>query len=166
MNTDAGQADERDPLIDDLRALFTRDDPMPALVVEAGTASLGWRRLDAELAELLSDSALEEAGVIAHARGQTASLRSVTFAAGPLTIDIEIQGDERERRILGQLSPAVAATVELQLSDPGLAPTTTNTDALGRFRASLPATAAAATALRLRVDVPGSGQIETSWVPL
>ena len=128
--------------------------------------SLGWRRLDAELAELLSDSALEEAGVIAHARGQTASLRSVTFAAGPLTIDIEIQGDERERRILGQLSPAVAATVELQLSDPGLAPTTTKTDALGRFRASLPATAAAATALRLRVDVPGSGQIETSWVPL
>ena len=40
--------------------LFAEVDPVPPLVIETAKASLGWRRLDADLAELLSDSALEE----------------------------------------------------------------------------------------------------------
>ena len=52
--------DRDELLIAELRAFFAEVDPVPPLVSETAKASLGWRRLDADLAELLSDSALEE----------------------------------------------------------------------------------------------------------
>lgn len=162
------EADRYEPLVTDLRGLFAKDDPVPPLVVETAKASLGWRRLDADLAELLSDSVLEEAGEPALARGGTAQIRSVTFTAGGLTIDIEIQGDGDELRILGQLSPATAASVELQ-SPAGDGPAiSVQTDELGRFRAPLPP----GRAMRLRIGIQdpsapgGVSYTETSWVPL
>ena len=156
-----------DPLIDDLRTLFAKDDSVPPLVVETAKASLGWRRLDADLAELLSDSALEPAGDFALARGQ-AQMRSVSFAAGGLTIDLEIQGEAPDRRLLGQISPPVAGTIELQVAAGGEAASVAQADGLGRFRLALPET----TAFRLRVRVgepsaPDAAALtETSWVPL
>jgi hypothetical protein len=159
-------ADADDSLIEDLRALFAKDDPVPPLVVDAARSSLGWRRLDADLAELLSDSALEEAG-LALARG-TAAVRSVSFGAGELTIDVELHGEGDERRLLGQLAPPAGATVELQFAGGDSEPVRAAVDELGRFRVAL----RPASAFRLRVGVPDAGappQIvytETSWVPL
>ena len=156
-----------DQLIEELRELFAKDDPVPPLVLETAKASLGWRRLDAELAELLSDSALDAQGELALARG-TAQIRSVSFSAGRLTIDLEVQGEGSERRLLGQLGPPAGATLELQLDDAATAPVAITVDELGRFRAPLPD----ATRFRLRVGVPdpaatgGIGYTETSWVPL
>ena len=48
--------DPDDTLVSELREYFARVDPVPPLVTEAAKAALGWRRLDADLAELLSDS--------------------------------------------------------------------------------------------------------------
>ncbi len=156
-----------DQLIDDLRALFANDDPVPPLVVETARASLGWRRLDADLAELLSDSVLDQAGELALARGQ-AQMRSVSFAAGRLTIDIEIQAEVPDRRLLGQISPPAAGTIELQVAGGGETALVAQADALGRFRLALPE--ARSFRLRVRVAEPSAPDAvtitETSWVPL
>jgi hypothetical protein len=149
-------------VVAELRAFFAEVDPVPGLVTETAKASLGWRRLDAELAELLSDSALEEES-LALARGGRSSVRSLTFSATDLTIDIEIhQGDEAPT-LLGQLSPPGAAAIEIQMIDELLV--STETDPLGRFRVSLPSRGP----IRLRVrDRHRRSRIaaETSWVTI
>lgn len=146
-------------LISELRSLFAEVDPVPPLVSETAKVSLGWRRLDADLAELLSDSALEEESV-ALARGGGAPARAVTFSSTDLTIDIEVHVDDPGRTLLGQLSPPAPATVEIQtVAD---AQISAEADRLGRFRVRLPAGGP----IRLRVlDVGGAGPaVETSWI--
>jgi len=155
--------DDHDPLLDEMRNLFTHDDPVPPLVTEAAKAALGWRRLDADLAELLSDSSLE-AESLALARGARATLRSIGFSAGPLTIDVEVHGESTDRSVLGQLSPPTRTRIEIQTADEA-EPTAIESDALGRFRSALPP----ANAFRLRVaigDAAAPRWIETSWIAL
>ena len=41
----------------ELRAIFAHLDPVPQLLDDAARAAFGWRTVDAELAELLRDSA-------------------------------------------------------------------------------------------------------------
>ena len=154
--------DEQDRLADELRELFSQHDPVPPLVTQAAKAALGWRRLDAELAEFLADSALD-APSVSLTRGARATLRSMSFSAGRLTIDIEIHGAGGDRMALGQLSPPSRARIELQNADQP-APTIIESDDLGRFRTKLPA----AGSIRLRVerDPTGANWVETSWIPL
>ena len=87
----------------------------------------------------------------------------MSFSAGRITIDVEIHGEGTDRMALGQLSPAGRARIELQTADQA-APTTIESDDLGRFRAKLPS----AGSIRLRVasDPAGTNWIETSWIPL
>jgi len=144
----------------ELRGFFADVDPVPPLVVDTAKASLGWRRLDADLAELLSDSALEEEP-FALARGGEAPARAVTFSSSGLTIDIEVHVDDPGRTLLGQLSPPSPARVEIQtMAD---APLSAEADRLGRFRVRLPAGGP----IRLRVLI-ANGQtrppVETSWI--
>jgi hypothetical protein len=153
-----------DPLLDELRNLFALDDPVPPLVTQTAKAAIGWRRIDAELAELLADSAVD-ADSLAFARGAGATLRSASFSAGALTIDVEIHGEGADRRVVGQLSPPARAMIELQTADE-TAPATTESDKLGRFRIGLPA----ASSIRLRVatgeDPDRPSWIETSWIAI
>jgi hypothetical protein len=152
--------DQDERLMSELRAFFAEVDPVPTLVVETAKASLGWRRLDADLAELLSDSALEEEP-FALARGGEAPARAVTFSSPELTIDIEVHVDDQGRTLLGQLSPPASATIEIH---PMVhAPLSTEADHLGRFRVRLPA----GDTIRLRILDPdglGGAPIETSWI--
>ncbi len=160
MSEDRG---EHDPLLDELRALFALDDPVPRLVTEAAKAALGWRRLDAELAELCGDSALDSEA-LALARGSAATLRAASFSSGAVTIDVEFHGEGADREVLGQLSPPVRARVEVQASTEE-AQTSAESDALGRFRAKLPP----GHSIRLRVTLGGADAgklIETSWLAL
>jgi hypothetical protein len=150
--------DER--LTAELRAFFAEADPVPPLVSETAKASFGWRRLDADLAELLSDSALEEES-FALARGGGAPARSVTFSSGELTIDIEVHVPDQGRTLLGQLSPPALATVEVQTVDDSRFEA--QADRLGRFRVRLPAGGP----IRLRVlgaDPNAAPSVETSWI--
>jgi hypothetical protein len=148
--------DER--LVGELRALFGELDPVPPLVVETAKASLGWRRLDADLAELLSDSALHEEP-FALARGSEAPARAVTFSSSALTIDIEVHVDDPARTLLGQLSPPAAAGIEVQTTAEEVV--SSEADQLGRFRVRL----ATGGPIRLRVlNADGNPPVETSWI--
>ncbi len=156
-------SEDTDPdelLMAELRDFFADVDPVPPLVIETAKASLGWRRLDADLAELLSDSALEEER-FALARGGEAPARAVTFTSPGLTIDIEVHVDDQERTLLGQLSPPSPATIEIQtMAD---APLSAEADRLGRFRVRLQAGGP----IRLRVlgtNGHGRPSVETSWI--
>jgi hypothetical protein len=148
-----------DSLEQELGDLFGRADPMPPTVVEAGRAALGWRRLDAELAELLADSVLasEEPAL---ARGTEAPLRSVTFGTGRRAIDLDVEERGDGRTLRGQLSPPVQATIEVQRQD-GTMLASVRADTFGRFVVELPS--AGTIRLRLTGD-PQLGTIETAWI--
>jgi hypothetical protein len=147
------KADPDNELIEELRTVLRRTDPVPAEVTDFAKAALGWRRLDAQLAELLEDSALESEAA-ALARG-AAGLRSLTFRSDELAIDIEVQPG----RLLGQLAPPpAAATVELQVEN-GDVSATTESDSLGRFRLALEGEGR----FRLRILRRGESAVETSW---
>jgi hypothetical protein len=159
--TDHDDPDE--PLIAELRALVTAVDPVPGLVSQAAKAALGWRRLDADLAELLSDSTVD-AEQMALTRGAGAPVRSVSFSSGQLTIDIDVHVDGERRTLLGQLSPPSGATIEVQRADDDTT-TTAASDSLGRFRAEV----VGGRSIRLRVlsaDPGPAAAVETSWISI
>ena len=155
--------DPHEPLVSELRTLFARIDPVPPVVTKAAKAALGWGRLDADLAELLADSALDEQAV-AGARGVGAPARSVSFSAGELTIEIEIHADGAERMLLGQLTPRSGVTIEIQTAD-AAAVAVAESDALGRFRVKL--RDGGPIRLRVRTQGPDSpALVETSWITI
>jgi hypothetical protein len=161
MKSDRPDPDE--PLIADLRDYFARVDPVPPLVTQSARAALGWRRLDADLAELLADSTLE-AESLAGVRGGAAAVRSVSFGHGELTLELDIHVDGPSRRLVGLITPASVARIEIQTGD-GTTGATADPDATGRFRAQL----AAGGRVRLRLmpsDPGGTPPIETSWITI
>lgn len=82
---------------------------VPHEFIEAGKAAYAWRTIDAELAELVYDSALEEAQLAGQIRAEQAQLRALTFTTSALTIEIVVTGDA----LLGQLVPPEAGEVEV-----------------------------------------------------
>jgi hypothetical protein len=146
----------------ELRSVFERVDAVPPLASQGARAALTWRRMDAELAELLADSADDAQSLATSRRSGTAS-RAMTFAAEQITIDLQIRNDAdgRERTVLGQLSPPMSARIEVHLA--AGEETAADADAEGRFKFVLPAE----TAIRLRISGDGlPAPIETSWITL
>ncbi len=160
--TGTGADDSRpEELLDELRRLVGRVDPVPADATAYARAALGWRRIDAELAELLVDSALESEAV-ALTRADHAAARSLTFRAGTLEIVLEIQETDAGIVLLGQLAPPTAAAVDVQRDDSSLV-TSAAADTLGRFRIQL------AEGGRIRLLIrrePPEQPVETSWIGL
>ena len=153
-----GEREERDEaLIEQLRNTLHAD-AVPRTVTDAAKAAFGWRRIDAELAELLSDSALDAEPALA--RGE-ALVRSVTFSAGKTIVELEIHQDRERRTLLGQLSPAATWTVEVQQAD-GSAAEPVRSDLLGRFRIALEHGGT----IRLRLSGANDAVIETAWIPI
>ena len=158
----AEDPDRDEQLVAELRGFFAVVDPVPPLVIETAKASLGWRRLDAELAELLTDSALAEEPV-ALTRGTGTPIRAVTFSSSALTIDIEVQVDGERRTLLGQLSPSTRTTIEVETATE--ARFSAQSDRLGRFRLQPPGGGP----VRLPVlggEGLGGRPVETSWITL
>jgi len=158
-------SDNPDPdaeLLAELRALIDRVDPVPPEVTEFAQAALGWRRLDADLAELLADSALEtEATALTRSEG---GARWLTFRAADLAIDVEAQAEGDGFVLLGQLAPPPAtATVEVQGSD-GAILASAEADSLGRFRLALDG--GGRVRLRILRTDPEAAALETSWLTL
>jgi hypothetical protein len=96
-----------DELLAELREAVAEADEVTDLQREAARAAFTWRTVDAELAELLHDSALESAAV----RGDDTA-RTLSFASGPLTLEVEIDGET----VMGQVVGAAAESVLLQRS--------------------------------------------------
>ncbi len=152
-------SDDNDSLEQELGELLGRADPIPPTVLQAGRAALGWRRLDAELAELLADSVLGS-NELALARGTEAPLRSVTFGTGRRAIDLDVEERGEGRTLRGQLSPPAEVTIEVQRQD-GTTLASVRADPFGRFVVELPA--AGTIRLRLTGD-PQLDTIETAWI--
>jgi hypothetical protein len=128
----------------------------PPELVEAGKGLFTWRTIDAELAELAYDSLVadDEPGV--RAGGQP---RTLTFEAGGLTVEVEVDDVPGARRLIGQLTPPGRAELELRTADDAVVG---EADDLGRFVLALPV-AKLRSSLRIR---RGSATVETAWVPL
>ena len=113
-----------DQLIAALGAAIQHADPVPEHVLAGARAAFTWRTIDAELAELVFDSATELTGV------RSADIaRQVTFQAPGIEIEVMVI-DNGQRRIVGQLVPPSEVTVQLTSGD---AVAVTQTDELGRF---------------------------------
>jgi hypothetical protein len=86
----------------DLKAAIATSDPVPVHVIDAALASRTWRRVDAELAELVYDSLLEAALV-----RDGAGARQLTFESPELTVEVEVGVAALD----GQLVPPQPANV-------------------------------------------------------
>lgn len=148
-----------DALLAELRGLVSRHDPVPPQVTEFAKAALGWRRVDAELAEILADSALT--GAAAGTRSGAQGPRSVSLRAEALTVDLQIELDGDSVLILGQIAPAVTASVEAERDDATSAGSA-EADSLGRFRLVI----RGGGRIRLRIERAGAPPVETAWLSI
>src|SRR5215470_17230480 len=82
---------------------------VPREFIEAGKAAYAWRTIDAELAELVYDSAMEEVQLAGQIRAEQAQLRALTFTTSELTLEIEVTAEA----LLGQLVPPESGEVEV-----------------------------------------------------
>jgi hypothetical protein len=159
-------SDHRDPdprederLLELLRQAAGRFDPPPAAVVEAARASLTWRTIDAELAALSFDSAVDRAAVAVRGKGGS---RLLTFVAPGLNIEVEVAPVGERRRLTGQLVPPQPARIDIRHAG-GI--TTVEADRLGRFGAD--AISAGPVSLRCRPgDAPDAPAVVTEWIPV
>lgn len=102
--------DER--LMSELRTLATTTDPVPDHVLELARAAFDWRTLDAELAQLVMDSADRElAGDLV--RSSTAT-RLLSFESGDISIEVEVErAADGTLTLTGLILPQQAARLEL-----------------------------------------------------
>jgi hypothetical protein len=141
----------------ELRAIFSHMDPVPELLDEAARAAFTWRTVDAELAELMRDSADEGAEVLV--RGGHGP-RQLSFESPRLGIELEVVATgPRERRLEGQLLPPASAMVTVER--PGEDGLSVRADELGRF--SLDGLRAGV--VRLHVMLRGA-QIAIPWTTI
>ena len=146
-------------LLTELRRVALLLDPLPTRLVHAARESLTWRSVDAELAALLSDSALEDerAALVR----STAGLRAVAFESSAVTIELDVVAAGSRRTLVGQLVPPAPAAVEVQTTGPR---TSVDADAQGVFRfEDVPSGQ-----MRLRVTghPDADGPVETSWITI
>jgi hypothetical protein len=114
----------------ELRAIFAHMDPVPQLLDEAARDAFGWRTVDAELAELMRDSAeaADDALLVRGAHGP----RQLSFESPQLGIELEVTATgPRQRRLAGQILPPSGATVTVER--PGEDGMSVQADELGRF---------------------------------
>jgi hypothetical protein len=158
MDESMQEPDEADArLLDALRVAVERADPVPDAVAAAARASLTWRTIDAELAELAYDSLLDD-DRLAGVRGDDGP-RSLSFVGPAFTVELEVAHQGGSRSLLGQLVPPHPAVVEVRHSG-GLL--TLDADEIGRFAA--PRVAPGPISLRCRLEGADLPPLATPWV--
>jgi hypothetical protein len=155
--TGGTEPDPDELLVARLRDLAGRMDPVPPAVLDAARAAFAWRTIDAELAALVEDASANEPA-LAGIRGEGSVMLS--FEAADLTVDLEVLETPGGRRLVGQLLPMQAGTVE------AVTPTgsrSAEADDLGRFVTDdVPGGP-----VRLRCHLPADGRVvQTDWVTL
>lgn len=121
--------DPNDALLVAVRGVLDDTEPVPESVIAAAKGAFTWRTIDAELAELSFDSLLS--GELTGTRGAV-GLRTLSFEYGSLAVEIEVAEDGVERRLVGQVGPRPADTVEVHHVD-AREPLIARPDHLGRF---------------------------------
>ena len=139
-------------LLAELRAAVEQHDPVPAVAIEAARAAFAWRTFDAEVAELLFDSARDDE--LAGVRG-AGSDRLLSFEGEALAVELGVTGLGQQRTLTGQIDPPARTSVEVRSLQGS---TMLETDGLGRFSFGI---ATGPVSLRvLRGDGP---PLETPW---
>ncbi|HEY7565404.1 MAG TPA: hypothetical protein VIA81_10820 [Acidimicrobiia bacterium] len=114
----------KEDLLSVLGKALERTDPVPEWVTEASRSAYTWLTIDAELAELVFDSARDG---LAGVRAEVLE-RQMTFRAPGVEIEVMMVGESRQ--LVGQVVPPQVATVILSSSDYIGEKTT---DEVGRF---------------------------------
>ena len=160
----AGLTDEE--LLNELGACLRAAEEVPSAFVAAAKATWTWRTIDAELAELTYDSAHHQPTAVREgaAGAEQATLRALTFAAGGVSIDLEVV----DGAVVGQLIPARSAALVLEQSgvDPHGRPIESRiavpVDDVGWFRLS----PVPEGRFRLTCTMPSGGCVVTGWISL
>jgi len=142
-------------LLEALREALAERRAVPPKFVEAAKNAFAWHNIDAELAELTYDSS-RDAEPAPSTRAETASIRALTFTSAHLTIELEVTHDS----LLGQIVPAQAGTIKVQLRDG--AESTVPADEIGRFTIRpMPAGT-----FRLHCKTSADADALTNWITL
>ena len=148
--------DDDDALLAALEDALESADPIPREFFEAGRLAYAWHDIDAELAALTYDSAAEEERLPALTRGEPAGLRSLTFAAADVTIEIEVTHDA----LIGQVVPPQPGELEVRGVSRRVA--TVPIDELGCFVVRpIPSGS-----FRLHCHMAGDTGVLTGWITL
>jgi hypothetical protein len=141
-----------DELMRVLKVALEAADAVPEHALAAAREILSPSGFEAELAELVFDSAVD--GLVGVRSVETA--RQVTFRAPGVEIEIMMMA-EGGRRLIGQLVPPQTATIELHFDGQVRE---TGTDNLGRFQFSDVPTGS----IQLAIATQGGGRIITEWM--
>jgi hypothetical protein len=139
-----------------LRSLAAEADSPPELLVDSGLAAFAMRDLDAELAELVADSALDEEVVLT--RTVLSDVRMLSFECGEVTVELDVEADPGTHlmQARGLVVGATGSITFVRTNSRSLLAL----DADGRFEAAdLPRGP-----LRLEVTTPEGRRVTTSWV--
>jgi hypothetical protein len=144
-----------------MRLIADSVDPVPAAAVRAAKESFVWRTIDAELAALAYDSAVDRdtATLVRSATQTRDEPRVLTFTTPRFTVEIEVVRARRETELFGQVVPAGPSSV--QIRHPG-GVVELSVDDLGRFGPGrLPVGP-----VSLRFAGPDEAPFITQWVPI
>lgn len=145
-------------LVTRLQNMFSVHDAPPASAIEQAQRLFSLRSLDAELATLVADSAVDGMAVAVRG-GVVDGARLLTFETAELAIELEVSGTGRVRRVVGQLVPGGPATIEArQPASPG--PRLVEADERGRFEFD----GLAPEPLSLTWRRRGSRAVMTQWI--
>jgi len=144
-----------DPLLAALdRAMHPAVD-VPASFLQAAHNCYAWHLIEAELAALAYDSAVDTTE-LALTRAESATLRALTFEATNVTFELEIMPDG----LAGQLIPPRAGQLQLQSSSGETIDIDTNPDGYFRIRPT------PSTPFRLRCLLSNGRVVSTDLIPL
>ena len=146
-----------DQLIARLAGLAEQVDPPPEMVFEAARAAFGMRRIDAELAELVLDSAVDAGPVLVRGT-ETDAVRMLSFETDTVSIEVQVSEVNGLRSLLGLVSGALGPVdVETAHGRHSVV-----LDDLGRFSvADVPPGT-----VRLHLVAENGTPVTTSWVSL
>ena len=139
-----------------LRSVTDEADPPPELVLEAGRAAFAMRAIDAELAELVADSAYDDAELVT--RAVVSDVRMLSFECGDVSVELDVETDpwSRSLRVHGIAVGAVGDVVVVRTASRTSVPL----DADGRFDAG----DVEPGPLRLELATADGRRVTTSWV--
>jgi len=156
MNHEPDRPDlhDDDELLAQLGLALDETDPVPRDAIDVAKAVFDLGNADAELAELVFDSLLDEALVVMRSDTLVDEARTLSFAIGNHRVDIELSADGTT--LLGQLNPAERTRVELETTSGSRE---AEADDLGRFRFTVERGS-----LRLRVVTTDGLIVTTPWI--
>jgi hypothetical protein len=145
-----------DELLAQLRDIAAETDPVPELLLDAARSAFELHDLDAMLAELVHDSALDAPAMAIRGGGAE---RILSFVVQALAVECQITARGSRRDLLGQLVGGRAERMDVQVTG---AVETLPVNASGRFSVrDLPAGP-----FRLRCRLADGTGLVTSWAAI